>query len=484
MGNWRNVAGLLAASALIAPQAALAKNRHESELEARVAKLEAEIAEMHGALEAGGKQAHAIAAAQTAADDAAKAAAAAQAQALAAATSSAQTATKLARFESAPLPEGIRDGNTTIKLGGYLKMIAANSHFGDGPVATNSLGRDFYLPQAIPTGGRAATYADATAKQTRLWLNFASTVAGHQVKGYLETDFQTTANAAPTITGGGSQRTTNGYTLALRRAFMTVDRFTFGQEWTTFQYVGALPESTDYVGGVEGTVFVRQPQIRYSAPLTKSVTLNIAVENPESSTATPGSPTLVENGTDHLPDFTARLAVAGTYGELSLAALARQIRLETAGVGATATGYGVSAAGKLWLNHDKTSDIRFMATYGKDIGRYVGLNFAPDAVYVAASGRLEDVKIFAAIAAARIPITPQLRINLMGSFQKVSYAGALQAANLATFNKRAWSVAGNLFYSPVKNVDLGVEYRHGERELVSGVSGAVGRLEFAAKYGF
>jgi hypothetical protein len=125
-----------------------------------------------------------------------------------------------------------------------------------------------------------------------------------------------------------------------------------------------------------------------------------------------------------------------------------------------------------------------MATYGKDIGRYVGLNFAPDAVYVAASGRLEDVKIFAAIAAARIPITPQLRINLMGSFQKVSYAGALQAANLATFNKRAWSVAGNLFYSPVKNVDLGVEYRHGERELVSGVSGAVGRLEFAAKYGF
>ena len=33
-------------------------------------------------------------------------------------------------------------------------------------------------------------------------------------------------------------------------------------------------------------------------------------------------------------------------------------------------------------------------------------------------------------------------------------------------------------------IDLGVEYRHGDRELVSGADGQLDRLEFAAKYNF
>jgi hypothetical protein len=41
-----------------------------------------------------------------------------------------------------------------------------------------------------------------------------------------------------------------------------------------------------------------------------------------------------------------------------------------------------------------------------------------------------------------------------------------------------------LFWSPVKGFDLGVEYRHGERILVSGANGQLDRVEFAAKYSF
>ena len=452
---------------------------------ARLEKLESEMAAMKadlGAARAG--QAEAVASSQAAANAAASAAEAGRVAQSAVAANEA-TAKKLAALEAKPQAEGVRDGNTTLKLGGYLKMIAANTAFSDGSVATNSLGRDFYLPQAVPTGGGKSSRAqDFTAKQSRLWVNLESTVAGHKVKGYLETDFQTTANAAPAIAGGGSQRTTNGYTLALRRAYVQLDRWTFGQDWTTFQYTGALPESTDYVGGAEGTVFVRQPQIRYSAPLGKGLTLNVAIENPESGTANAGSATLTENGTDHIPDFTARLAYAGTIGELSLAALGRQVRVENAGVGSTASGFGVNAAGKLWLAADKGSDLRFMATYGQNISRYVGLNFAPDAVYVPATGQLADVKVFAALLAARVAIAPGVRANLMGSYQHVAYDGSLSLATISAYNKQAWSLAGNVFYSPVKNIDLGVEYRHGERELVGGASGKIDRVEFAAKYSF
>lgn len=51
-------------------------------------------------------------------------------------------------------------------------------------------------------------------------------------------------------------------------------------------------------------------------------------------------------------------------------------------------------------------------------------------------------------------------------------------------NERAWSGGANLFWSPVKGFDLGIEYRHGERELLSGSKGQLDRLEMAAKYGF
>ena len=83
-----------------------------------------------------------------------------------------------------------------------------------------------------------------------------------------------------------------------------------------------------------------------------------------------------------------------------------------------------------------------------------------------------------------MPVATGVRINLMGSYQSVDYADSLLPANIATFNKRAWSGAANLFYSPLKNIDLGVEYRHGERELVNGADGSTDRIEVVAKYSF
>lgn len=466
---------LMGASALLSPQLASAKahsSTREAQLEARIEKLEAEMMLLRTDLGAAREaQAQTASATHTAAAQATQVA-------QAAAASSADTATKLAALDKRPAPEGFRDGSATIKLGGFLKLEAANSRFSNGTVATNTLGRDFYLPQTIPTGGAASRVQDFSAKQARLWLNMETKIGSHTVKGYLETDFQTSAGTQ------GSQKTTNGYNLALRRAYVQLDRWTFGQDWTTFQYVAALPESTDFVGATEGTVFVRQPQIRYSAPLSKNLMLHLSAENPESGTATLGSPTLIENGTDRLPDFAARLVYAGKHGELSLAGLGRQVRVQNAAVAASKSGYGLSGAGKLYLNEAKSSDLRFMATYGRNIGRYVGLNFAPDAVYVPATNSLADVRVFAGFAALRMAVSPTVRVNLIGSYQKADYDSSLALAGIAAFNKRAWSGAVNLFYSPVKPVDLGIEFRHGERKLVSGVDGKLDRIELAAKYSF
>lgn len=469
----RNLSLLLAATSLSLPTLAhaAAPSQREAELVARLERLEAGMAAMKKDLqEARAQQASAASVVQV--GQAVEVAEAASAKADAATA-------KVAALEARPQPEGFRVGATTVKLGGWIKLVATNSRFSDGEVANNAFGRDFWLPQQIPVGGaHSAREQDFSARQSRFWLNLDTTVAGHSLKGYVETDFETSPGTQ------GTQRTTNGYNLALRRAYLQFDKWTFGQDWSTFQYTGALPESTDYVGTTEGTVFVRQPVIRYSTKVGDGLTLHVSAENPESATATAGSATLVENGDDRIPDFAARLAWSGKKGELSLAALARELRVETNGVADSRFGWGVSAAGKLFLDHAKVSDLRFMATYGQGAGRYIGVNFAPDAVFVGATGKLENVTVASAMLAARIGIAPGLRANLMGSWQRVTYADALTAAMVGTYNKKAWSLAGNLFWSPIKNVDLGIEVRHGERKLVNGASGALDRIEFAAKYGF
>ena len=469
--RWRGsvaaCAMFMATSAAIAAPAAAPQSAREAELEARLLKLESAYSAMNNEV------------LQLRAEQEATAA-----KAAAAADASAQTGQKVAALEAKPTAplEGFNVAGTTVKLNGYFKAVSSFTRYGDGDAANGSLIKDFYVPSQIPVGGtREGNDYTGTAKQSRFWLTTATPIGKHLLKGHLEFDFQTSPGTQ------GSQRTTNGYNLALRRGFVTFDKLLVGQEWTNFQYVGALPESTDYVGPSEGTVFVRQQQIRYAFPLNKQATLTVSVENPETASITTASATLVENDDDRMPDITARLNYVAPFGELSFAALLRQLSAETVvsnvAYGDHATGWGVSAAGKLPFGPDKRHDLRFMATYGEGIGRYLGLNFAPDAVIVNNNtAQLETVESFAAFAALKLGWTKTVRSTFMASYQKANYPDGYVITGAA--NSKAWSAAGNLFWSPVKGFDLGVEYRHGERELVSGAQGQFDRLEMAAKYRF
>ncbi|MFZ4602596.1 MAG: DcaP family trimeric outer membrane transporter [Caulobacterales bacterium] len=383
--------------------------------------------------------------------------------------------------------DGFKVGDATVKITGYVKAEALASELSAGPAAANALIHDFYLPGQIPVKGAAATSAretlDAHAKQTRLALSVARTVDAHKLAAYVEGDFQTTSSPATSVTGGGSERTTNGYTFAVRRAYVTFDEFLFGQDWTTFQNVAALPETTDFIGPTEGTVFVRQTQVRWSHPLSKTVMLQLAAENPESATSTTTAAALVENDQDRAPDFVARLNAKTGFGEFSIAALGRQLSIDTGTVRDEATGWGVSAAGKIPFGAKKRDDLRFMVTTGEGIGRYVGLNLAPDAIQVGAgpATRLDPVRLTAGFAAARIWWTDKTRSTFAYSIQSIDNDRAI-TPGLA--NKETWSAFANLFYSPVKNFDLGIELRHAERETQNGQTGKLDRVHLVAKQTF
>jgi hypothetical protein len=247
---------------------------------------------------------------------------------------------------------GTSPGPTTIKLSGFIKAETLVSDFsggeGAGPV------RDYYLPSAIPVGGAGARRLDAHAKQTRLALTVTTPIGADMLAGHIEADFQ----GAPGTQG--SERTTNGYNPGLRRAVMSYAGWTAGQDWTTFQHVPALPETADFIGPTEGTVFVRQALVRHELQLTDALSLALSLENPETSSVTSSSPALVENDDDRLPDIAGRLVYRGTIGELSLSGIARELRVAAPPAAAQALGWGLSLAGKLPLGAARRDDVRFM----------------------------------------------------------------------------------------------------------------------------
>lgn len=452
----RVLTGLLLATALSQPL--LAQTPREAALEARLAQLEAAVAQLRGELVSARAAPVASAPATTAV-----------------ATLPPETEKRLVALETAKPADGFRVGSTTVKIGGFVRANVVATRYGDGEVAVGGLGKEFYLPQQIPVGG-GFTSNDflVHARQTRFVLTTATPVGDNVLKSHIEFDF---ALATAPI---GAQRATNPYTPTFRRGFLTYGKLLFGQEWTTFQNVAVLPESTDFVGPLEGTVFVRQGIVQYRQPLGTGIDLLLAIENPETEAINRTSPALIDADDDRIPDVVARLNAKTGAGDFSLAGIVRELRVNNAGFGDTALGWGVSAAGRVPLG--TRHDLRFMATYGNGIGRYLGLGFAPDAVFAGVPGsRLEAVRNFAGFAALKLGWTASVRSTFMASYQTVDYGDALLSP---LGNKAAWSGAANLFWTAAKGFDVGIEYRHGERRLVNDDRGSIDRVEAAFKYAY
>ena len=451
---WRHSVAIGAmAVAMSAAPGAVAQTQREAALEARLNQLEAAVSALKSELTQARSEQQASAQIVEKADS------------------------RVAALEAKPAAEGFKVGATTFKLGGFVKVVGSATRYDDGQVPGGSLGKEFYLPQQIPVGGSSSRDIIGHARQTRLAFSTSTPLGGQEVKSVVEFDF---ALAAAPL---GAQRATNPYTPTFRRGFISYGNWLVGQEWTTFQNPNHFPETTDFVGPMDGAIFVRQMMVQYRQPLSADWSLYLAAENPQTETIGTTSAALEDNDSDRMPDLVAKLAYKGKAGELHVAGLYRKLAVHAGGIGDNADGWGVSAAGKVPFGPGGRHDIRFSATYGQGMGRYFTVGFAPDAIYDPAVGnRLYVVDNFAGFGAIKLGWTDTVRSTLMAAYQKAWYPDAIALPDLA--NVAAYSVAGNLFWSPVKQLDLGIEYRHGQREVASGLKGQIDRLEMAAKFTF
>lgn len=460
--NWRNSAAIGALTAAIfAGPAVRAQTPREAELEARLNQLEAAVTALKGELQAArtDQQADRQASAQIAqkADD------------------------RVAALENKPAAEGFQIGGTSFKIGGFVKMVGSATRYDDGEMPGGALGKEFYLPQQIPVGGRSSHDVIGHARQSRLSFETETPVGAKTLKSHIEFDFGLATAPA------GAQRATNPYTPTLRRAYFTYGNWLLGQEWTTFQSPSLLPETTDFVGPMEGTVFVRQLIAQYRQPLGDNLSLYLAAENPQTETVTPAAAALVDRDNDRMPDLVAKLAYKSKALEWHVAGLMRLLsvnREEQGGAqGDTAIGWGVSGGARIGFGPQGRHDVRLLATYGRGIGRYLGLGAVADVVDdPAQTQRLGLVSNLSGYAAVKLGWTDSLRSTFMAGYHRAYYPSDFIVPGLA--DKAAYSLAGNLFWSPVEHLDLGIEYRHAQRNVVSGLKGQMDRLEMAAKYTF
>jgi hypothetical protein len=443
----------LAAAALGTSLAAAAQTDKEAALESRIAELE--------------KQVQALLAAQKAAPPAPAVAPAA----------SPSTVTAAAPAKPAPAPiQGVSitpnaAPNTTFLLTGYVKADALWTDTSDGEIPDNSVGRDFYVPGTIPIGAPAAdegTDLNAHVKQSRINFGTDTILAGGDK---LSTRFEIDFFGSVT----GDQRISNTYAPVVRHAYVTWREWLVGQTWSNFMDVATLPEALDFIGPTDGTTFVRQPQVRYT-----NGGFSLSAENrettllPYSATGVPGARIVSDDGM--YPDLTARYAWKGKWGHVAVAGLLRELTHETSTIDDSSWTGALSLSGKFNFGKD---DLRWMALYG-NLGRYVGLNFATDAV-LDANGNLDGLDGYAGFLAYRHMWTDKLRSTISYALQSYDYDSIL-GDSTANASSDSWTV--NIIYSPLPKLDIGAEYRHASAERENGDDGDLDRLQLTTKYSF
>jgi hypothetical protein len=369
---------------------------------------------------------------------------------------------------------------TKFTYGGFVQLDTIATNYSEGKPA-NKLIEDIYVPSLVPVepaDGNSDSYSSTNihAKTSLFYFTTKTNTDAGAISTRIELDF--------VLSGQGDERISNSLSSRLRHAFVKWDygensSIFAGQSWSTFFNVGALPDLLDFIGPT-GTIFVRQPQIRWTIG-----GLQLAVENPATRLNDASGNTVYEDGND-IPDLIARYN--GKWGNLgwSIAGMGRNISYEDRsslaleGDNDDQFGYALSLAGKWIFGQD---DLRFMFNYGDAIGRYMGLNAFNDG-YVEANGDIDTFDQWGATLAYRHFWSPKWRSTLSISMAGADNPGTNDFAGANGLAEEYQSVHANLNWLRAPKLSLGGEILYATKELEDGRHGDMSRVQLAVKYAF
>jgi hypothetical protein len=304
-------------------------------------------------------------------------------------------------------PLAIHIGDADLLIGGFMDMttITRSVATGNG-IGTNFSNFPFSSSAAGPNAVANMPETRFSAQNSRITLQATSKVGSASLKGYLEADFL--GNTAQNL-----NVTSNSDGLRMRLYWVQYQRgkfeFLAGQSWSFLvpsrNGISPMPGDLFYTQDIDtnyqmGLTWQRVPGFRFIAHASDTVTLGLAVENPEQyvggSVVLPKAfPTFeVDTGsgssaigsasaTPNLyPDLSFKIALdpktGSTHQHIDAAGFVRGFKTYNATTNASSstTGYGGSVNAVV----EPVKNFRLMATnfFSKGGGRYIGNTGTPD----------------------------------------------------------------------------------------------------------
>ena len=352
-----------------------------------------------------------------------------------------------------------RKGNTLLGIGGYVEGIMQYDFNG----ALDSYGMSCFNI-AVPGDPKLKSRFGADASHTTIVLNLLHKTRLGVLSAYVQGNFS------------GAN-----YGFKLKQAYLRLNHVTFGLTRSTFQDALATPATIDYTGPC-GMIDKKNFLLQYKINTRSGWGFAVSAEMPSASyTPLEGKSEEINQRVPDIPAY-VQYQWAGGKSHLRASAMLRNLSYRdlVAADNRFATGYGVQFSGGVQCCDP--FQVIFQASYGKGIASYQeslegeGLDLLPSAT----EGKLTAPRSFGFSGGVRID--PCSKVFLTASYSQMRLYDQEQLGSDA-FRRSNYAVV-NVFYNPLEELQVGMEYLHGRRTDMSGLSGHVNRLQCMVKYSF
>lgn len=324
---------------------------------------------------------------------------------------------------------------------------------------------------------------NAQARATQLGFRTLSHTNIGDVKTEVSLDFWgDTYNVIPS---------TPFYQPRVRFAYVEAAGFTVGQTTSNFVDLDAIGETVDY--GTALGMSYRHGLIQYAFHLNKKTSLRIAAERPATDyTDNLGrsinyTAPVLSASTPSLPDATAHLKYQDTFGHVALRGMIRQLKVKDYSLAvpfaAKKTGWGLGISGKFFVYNK--SNLFGQFNFGDGIGRYIVLLNGQSSLYNSTLRVLDPQKATNTIVGFEHFWNELFRSNIIYAHIQVrvsKFTPILTGTTRVTKSMNQFYL--NLIYSPIKPLDVGIEYEYADRKSTDNYRGKANRITLGVTYKF
>jgi hypothetical protein len=373
----------------------------------------------------------------------------------------------------------VPETNTSFRFRGFVR---ATGLYDFNPIGS----KDDFVTNTIPVPQESGQNYNVSARYSRIGLDTwtPTRIFDWNVHTFIEADF---FNGPSQAVGGG------GNPFRLRFAFIDFGYFRVGQQNSVFMDGNAFPSTVDFAGP-RGLINQRRPGARVTIPLCDGWYWAFGVEQPFSDITTNGQGVPVQD----VPDFATHIRYESDYGHVQLSSIVRAIGYQpNEGELTRRGGWGMSASTVFhpWAilmdvdpvrTEDPTglerSRVLLQYTFGWGIGRYI-----QDTAGLGLDGQVnaltESFEVLYAVGwsvSYEHWFTSRWLANLTCS-EDFAVSSDGQLPN--TYNSAKY-LAASLWFIPITNMSLGIEYLWGQRKNIDEEHAKAQRLNALFQYNF